>query len=268
MFRYYPIIWATRTSFFKYSFLRGFEGFVGLQHYIKAFTNDPQFLNSLKVTLVYAVTKAPIQIVLALALAVFAAQKKRGMGGIRAVIFIPVVTSFIVVSIVWGMMLNKDVGLVNAMLQTVGLPRLEFLTSKTNALPTIIMISIWKDVGYSVIVLVAGLKGIPNVYYEAAVVDGANKWQQFIYVTIPMLRRALMFVIVMATLGAFQVFIPVYQLTLGGPRDTTNVIVYYIYKKAFRLGEMDYAAALSVVLLIIMLIFSIIQMRIMRSDEE
>ena len=246
MFRYYPIIWATRTSFFKYSFLRGFEGFVGLQHYIKAFTNDPQFLNSLKVTLVYAVTKAPIQIVLALALAVFAAQKKRGMGGIRAVIFIPVVTSFIVVSIVWGMMLNKDVGLVNAMLQTVGLPRMEFLTSKTNALPTIIMISIWKDVGYSVIVLVAGLKGIPNVYYEAAVVDGANKWQQFIYVTIPMLRRALMFVIVMATLGAFQVFIPVYQLTLGGPRDTTNVIVYYIYKKAFRLGEMDYAAALSV----------------------
>lgn len=267
MFRYYPIIWAARTSFFKYSFLKGFEGFVGLQHYIKIFTDDPQFLNSLKVTLVYAITKVPIQIALALGLAVFAAQKKRGMGAMRAIIFIPVVTSFIVVSIVWGMMLNKDVGLVNAILQTIGLPRMEFLSSKTNALPSIIMISIWKDVGYSVIVLVAGLKGIPNVYYEAAVVDGANSWQRFIHVTIPMIRRALMFVIVMATLGAFQVFIPVYQLTLGGPRDTTNVIVYYIYKKAFRFGEMDYAAALSVVLLFIMLIFSLVQMRMMRSEE-
>jgi len=268
MFRYYPMIWASRTSFFKYSFLKGFEGFVGFQHYIKIFTDDPQFLNSLKVTLIYAFTKVPIQISLALLFAVFASQTKRGMGAMRAIMFIPVVTSFIVVSIVWGMMLNKDVGLVNAILQTVGLPRMEFLSSKANALPSIIMISIWKDIGYSVIILVAGLKGIPNVYYEAAVVDGANSWQRFIHVTIPMLRRALMFVIVMATLGAFQVFIPVYQLTLGGPRDTTNVIVYYIFKKAFRFGEMDYAAALSVVLLIIMLIFSMIQMRVMRSDEE
>lgn len=185
----------------------------------------------------------------------------------RAVIFIPVVTSFIVVSIVWGMMLNKDVGLVNALLQTVGLPRMVFLSSKTNALPSIIMITIWKDIGYSVIILVAAMKGIPEVYYEVAIVLGANAWQRFANVTIPMLRRALMFVIVLGTLSAFQVFIPVYQLTEGGPRDTTNVIVYYIYKRAFRFGEMDYAAALSMVLLVIMLVFSLIQMRVMRSED-
>jgi multiple sugar transport system permease protein len=267
LFRYLPIIWAARTSFYRYSFFRGFEGFVGLDHYIKIFTNDPEFINSLKVTLIFALTKVPIQVVLALALAVFAVRNIPGMGAMRAIIFIPVVTSFIVVSIVWGMMLNKDVGLVNAILQTVGLPRMEFLSSKANALPSIIMISIWKDVGYSVIVLVAAMKGISEVYYEVAMVLGANAWQQFINVTIPMLRRALMFVVVMGTLSAFQVFIPIYQLTRGGPRDTTNVIVYYIYKKAFQFGEMDYAAALSIVLLAIMLIFSLVQMRIMRSEE-
>lgn len=267
LFRYLPIIWAARTSFYKYSFFKGFEGFVGLDHYIKIFTDDPQLINSLRVTLIFALTKVPIQVALALALAVFAVQTIRGMGTIRAVIFIPVVTSFIVVSIVWGMMLNKDVGLVNALLQSVGLPRMVFLSSKTNALPSIIMITIWKDIGYSVIILVAAMKGIPDVYYEVAIVLGANTWQRFVNVTIPMLRRALMFVIVLGTLSSFQVFIPVYQLTLGGPRDTTNVIVYYIYKKAFRFGEMDYAAALSMVLLVIMLVFSLIQMRVLRSED-
>lgn len=267
LFRYLPIIWAARTSFYRYSFFRGFEGFVGLDHYIKIFTDDPQFLNSLKVTLLFALTKVPIQVVLALALAVFAARNIPGMGAMRAIIFIPVVTSFIVVSIVWGMMLNKDVGLINAILQTIGMPRMEFLTSKTNALPSIITITIWKDVGYSVIVLVAAMKGIGETYYEVATVLGANAWQKFRYVTMPMLRRALMFVIVMGTLSAFQVFIPIYQLTRGGPRDTTNVIVYYTYKKAFQFGEMDYAAALSIVLLIIMLLFSVVQMRLMRSEE-
>ena len=267
LFRYLPIIWAARTSFYKYSFFKGFEGFVGLDHYIKIFTDDPQLINSLRVTLIFALTKVPVQVALALALAVFAVQSIRGMGTMRAVIFIPVVTSFIVVSIVWGMMLNKDVGLVNALLQTVGLPRMVFLSSKTNALPSIIMITIWKDIGYSVIILVAAMKGIPEVYYEVAIVLGANAWQRFANVTIPMLRRALMFVIVLGTLSAFQVFIPVYQLTEGGPRDTTNVIVYYIYKRAFRFGEMDYAAALSMVLLVIMLVFSLIQMRVMRSED-
>lgn len=268
VFRYYPMAWAFRASFWDYSLLRGFTKMVGFGNYIQAFTSDPVFLLSLKTTFVYAISYVPLQIFLALGLAVFANQKKPGVGAIRAIIFIPVVTSFVVVSIVWGMILNQDVGLLNGLLQTLGLPRMVFLNSKVLALPTIIGISIWKDVGYSVIILVAGLKGVPEMYYEAAIVDGANSWQQFWNITIPMIRRQLMFVTVWATMGAFQVFIPIYSLTQGGPSRATNVIVYYIYKKAFIFGEMGYASAMSIILLAILLVVSVFQMRILRSDGE
>jgi ABC-type sugar transport system permease subunit len=199
-------------------------------------------------------------------LALFSNQKKPGMGAIRAVIFIPVVTSFVVVSILWGMLLNKDVGLINSILATLGFGRISFLLDKENALPTIAAISIWKNVGYSVIILVAGLKGVPEELYDAATVDGANPWDRFLHVTLPMIRRQIMFVIVWASLGAFQVFIPVYSLTNGGPRRATNVIVYYIYSKAFRFGEMGYASALSMALLVILLLLSVLQMRLLRRD--
>ncbi len=265
IFRYYPIIWSARASFWRYSLLGGFQGFVGWDNFIRLF-HDPYFWQSMGVTVKYFVMYVPSVVLLALALAVFSNQKKPGMEAIRALIFIPVVTSFVVVSIIWGMLLNKDVGLVNGVLQTFGLPRISFLMNKHNALPTIVLISIWKNVGYSVIVLVAGLKGVPNEFYEASIVDGANGWQQFWHITIPMISRQLMFVIVWATLAAFQVFIPIYSLTNGGPSRATNVIVYYIYSKAFKFGEMGYASAMSIVLLLIILLVSVFQMRLFKRD--
>jgi len=267
VFRYYPIGWAFQAGFWDYSLMSGYKEMIGFGNYVRAFTADPVFIGSMVVTITYVLFYVPITIILALGLAVFANQEKPGMGVIRAVIFIPVITSFVVVSIVWGMLLNKDVGLVNAILQMVGLPRQAFLTSIQNALPTIIAISIWKNVGYTVIILIAGLKGIPDLYYEAATVDGANGWQKFINITIPLLKRQLMFVTVWATLGAFQVFIPVYALTNGGPSRTTNVIVYYIYKRAFAFNEMGYSSALSILLLIVLLFVSVLQMRLLRSEE-
>lgn len=266
IFRYYPIAWAFRASFWDYSLLGGFREMVGFGNYIKAFTDDPVLLNSLKTTLFFAIWYVPVQVALALGLAVFANQNRPGVGPLRAIIFIPVVTSFVVVSIVWGMILNQDVGLLNGFLQTLGLPRFSFLNNKELALPTIVAISIWKNVGYSVIILVAGLKGIPGMYYEAAIVDGASAWQRFWNVTIPLIRRQIMFVTVWATLGAFQVFIPVYSLTQGGPARSTNVIVYYIYKKGFVFSEMGYASALSIILLAIILVVSLVQMYLLRSD--
>ena len=267
LFRYYPIAWAFRTSFWDYSFLGGYRDMVGLNNYIRAFTMDPIFWSSMRTTLTYGIFYIPIQVSLALALALFAVQKKPGVGTLRALIFIPVVTSFVVVSIIWGMILNQDVGLVNSILQTLGFPRQAFLTSRENALPSIIAISIWKNVGYSLIIFVAGLKGIPEMYYEAAIVDGANPWQRFWKITLPLLRRHLMFVTVWATLGAFQVFIPIYTLTNGGPSRATNVIVYYIYRQAFIFSEMGYATALSIILLITILIITMILMRLLRSEE-
>ncbi len=267
VFRYYPMVWAFRASLWDYSLLRGFIQFVGVDNYVRALTDDPIFWQSMRTTLWYALAKVPLTVSLALGLALFANQPKPGMGVIRALIFVPVVTSFIVVSIVWGMVLNKDVGLLNSILQSIGLPRFEYLTSQTNALPTIIAISIWKDVGYSVIILVAGLRGIASDFYDAAIVDGATLWERFIYITIPMLRRHIMFVSVIGTLGAFQVFIPVFQLTQGGPVRATNVIVYYIYREAFQFSRMGYASALSVILLVVLLFISIIQIRLIRGED-
>ena len=267
VFRYYPMVWAFRASMWDYSLLRGFIQYVGVDNYVRAFTDDPIFWQSMRTTLWYALAKVPLTVSLALGLALFANQPKPGMGVIRALIFVPVVTSFIVVSIVWGMVLNKDVGLLNSILQSIGLPRFEYLTSQTNALPTIIAISIWKDVGYSVIILVAGLRGIASDFYDAAIVDGATLWERFIYITIPMLRRHIMFVSVIGTLGAFQVFIPVFQLTQGGPVRATNVIVYYIYREAFQFSRMGYASALSVILLVVLLFISIIQIRLIRGED-
>ncbi|MCA9832757.1 MAG: sugar ABC transporter permease [Thermomicrobiales bacterium] len=267
VFRYYPMIWAFRASLWDYSLLGGFRKFVGFDNYVRALTEDKFFWHSLRVTAVFAIGYVPLVVVLALLLAVFASQPYRGMGLIRGFIFVPVVTSYIVVSIVWGMVLNKDVGLLNGFLSTIGLPRMEYLTSIRNALPTLIGISVWKDVGYSMIILVAGLRGIPEDYYDAAHLDGANAWRRFIDVTVPMLRRHLMFVTVISTLFAFQVFVPIYQLTHGGPARATNVAVYYIYQRAFKFGEMGYASALSVILLVILMVVSLGQMRLMRGDD-
>lgn len=265
IFRYYPMIWSARASFWDYSLLGGFKENIGWDNYIRMF-NDKYFWQSLLVTGKFFLMYVPSVVVLALALAVFTNQKKPGMEAIRAIVFIPVVTSFVVVSILWGMLLNKDVGLVNSVLQSLGFQRISFLFDKENALPTIAVISIWKNVGYSVIILVAGLKGVSRELYDAAVVDGANAWRRFIHITIPMIRRQLMFVTVWASLGAFQVFIPVYALTNGGPSRATNVIVYYIYKKAFLFGEMGYASALSMALLVILMIVSLLQMRLLKQD--
>jgi multiple sugar transport system permease protein len=188
------------------------------------------------------------------------------MGLMRSLIFIPVVFSFVVVSVIWGLVLNTNNGLLNALLSTLGLPRGTFLTSAQYALPSIIAITIWKEVGYTVIILVAGIKGIPREFYEAAVVDGANRWQQFLHLTIPLLRGPLLFVIVTTTLFSFEVFIPVYQLTDGGPSRSTLVTIFYIYQQAFKFGKFGYAAALSIIMLVIVLAISIIQFRIFRRD--
>ncbi|HUF36996.1 MAG TPA: sugar ABC transporter permease [Anaerolineales bacterium] len=265
VFRYYPMIWAFRTSLWEYSLMRGFTEFVGFDHYVRAFTADPRFWESMRATLYYVGGKVPLTIILGLALAAFANQERRGMGVMRALIFVPVVTSFVVVAIVWGMVLNYNVGLMNSVLQSIGLTRIEFLTSPKNVMPTIIGISLWKDVGYSVIILVAGMRGISQEFYDAAVVDGANAWRRFIHITLPMLRRHLLFVSVISTLGAFQVFVPVY--TLASQQRVAQVIVFYIYRLGFIFGEMGYASALSVILLVMLLLISIIQIRILRSDD-
>lgn len=233
-------------------------------------SGDKYFWNSLWVTFKFVIMKVPLQIILSILLAVMVQREVRGMGVVRSAIFTPVVTSMIVVAILWSMMYHVQQGLINSLIASLDFQRVAFLSDTRRALPAITVMNIWKDVGFTMIILMAGLKGIPGVYYEAAVVDGANRWQMFWRITVPLLQRVLLFVIVTQTIFAFQVFVPVYAMVRppGGPRHTTEVIVYYIYKHGFRTQQMDYASALSVLLLLIILIISLVEMRLLRSEVE
>lgn len=267
IFRYIPILWAARASTWQYSLLGGYRDWIGADHYVRALS-DPILRKSLQVTLTYVVVKMPLEITLALGLALFTNQVRRGIGVLRTFVFTPVVMSMVVVSVVWALIFNADSGLLNAFLRMIGLPKQIFLSNPKLALPSVITTAIWKDVGFSTILIVAGLKGIPGQFYEAAIVDGANRWHLFRHITLPLLRRTLFFVIVTQTIFSFQVFIPVYSMTRGGPLDSTKVIVYYIYQLGFLFQDMGYAAAVSMILLVIILIISLIQIRFLRSDVE
>jgi multiple sugar transport system permease protein len=263
VFRYIPIGAAVRSSLYEYSLLKGYGDFIGLDHYARMLS-DQTFWDSLRVTALFVIYKVPIQIVLSLALAVLLQRETIGAGVVRSAILTPMVTSVIVGSIIWAMMYHSQQGLIQSMLNAVGLPRTAFLSDAGRALPAITAMMIWKDLGFSLIILLAGLKAIPQTYYEAALVDGANPWEAFRRITIPLLMPVLMFVVVTQAVFSFQVFVPVYQMTRGGPLDSTKVLVYYIYQQGFRFQDMGYASALSIVALVLMIIVSYGLMRWLR----
>ena len=267
VFRYLPIIAAARSSLWQYSLLGGYRDFIGMQHYANMM-EDVFFWKSLNVTVLFVVMKVPIQVFLSLLLAILLQKETRSSAVVRSAVFTPVVTSVVVVSIIWAMMYHSQLGLINSLLSIVGIPRQTFLTDTSRALPSLTAMMIWKDLGFSMIIIMAGLKGIPTVYREAAIVDGAGPWQIMYRITLPLLKRVLMLVVVTQTIFSFQNVVPVYVMTKGGPIDSTKVIVYYIYQFGFLFQDMGYASAMSIVTLLILLVVSVIQMRLFRSDVE
>ena len=267
LFRYWPLITTLHASLWDYSLLGGFGDFVGLKHY-QRMLNDPIFWKSMQVTIAYVLMRIPLQTALALLLAIFLSEQSMVNKVVRSAVFTPIVISTIVASTLWALMYHSQIGLFNSVLASLGFEKQPFLTSTALALPSVTAMLIWKEIGFSIIVLMAGLKGIPNEYKEAAVVDGANRIQIFFHITIPLMKRVLMYVLVSQTIFAFQVFVPIYSMTQGGPQNATKVIVYYIYQMGFKFADMGYANALSFVLVMFLLVISLIQMRLLRSDVE
>ncbi len=265
VFRYLPILAAMRASMYQYSLLGGFGDFVGLDQYQAIFA-DSYFRNSLLVTLKFTFYKVPLQVIFSLLLALYLTRQNLATSLVRSAIFTPVVTSVIVVSVLWSMMYHSQLGLINSLLSIVDIPPQAFLSNPRRALPALTAMMIWKDVGFSMIILMAGLKGIPHVYREAAVVDGARPWEVLWYITLPLLRRVMMFVVVTQTIFSFQVFVPVYAMTRGGPLEATKAVVYYIYQYGFLFQDMGTASSMSIVTLFILLVISLIQMRLFRSE--
>lgn len=243
----------------------GATGF-SLENYVYIFT-DPDFQNTLRTTLLFAVIVNPLQIAVALGLALLMNNKLPMTGFWRSLILLPVAIPQSVSAVVWGVAYRPD-GLLNALLASVGIAPQPFLTAPNPAFLSIILVVSWIGVGYWMTMLITGLQDIPKSLYEAVTIDGANAWQRFRYVTLPQLRRPLTFVLVADTVANFLIFAPVQILTKGGPQGATNLIMNDIYTRAFEQGDRGSAAAATVVLVLLVLVIVSVQFRLMHDSRE
>ncbi len=242
--------------------------FEGLDNYIQAFTSDPTFIASLRNTLVFALVVVPVQGGLGLALALLINQKIRGVNAFRTIFFIPVVTSMVVLSMLWKFIYQKD-GLLNAVLNatTFGLfEGTDWLNNQSTALPAIMAMSIWGGVGFHMVIWLAGLQTIPAELYEAAELDRCGRWGKFRYVTWPGLRPTFVFVLVTITIAAFSLFTQPFVMTDGGPLDSTSTIVLHAVTTGFERQQIGYAAAISFIFFFLVLVISLVQRYLTRED--
>lgn len=255
VFRYAPVLIGVWVSLWDYSLLRGFQRFAGLEHYITVFT-DPGMLSAVWITVRFAVGKVVVEVIIGLALSLLLVRSTRVNALIRSVLFVPVVTSSIVLSVIWAMLYNSQSGLINSVLMALGLPPQPFLTSTSQALGSLIGMGVWSTLGLTVIILVVGLGQIDQALYEAAAVDGASVLRRFWHVTLPGLRGPIAFVAAMHTIEAIQVFVPMYNMTNGGPQGSTTSIALFVYKQGFEYGNMGYASAISIVVVLVIVLIS------------
>ncbi|MBP7960358.1 MAG: sugar ABC transporter permease [Caldilineaceae bacterium] len=240
--------------------------FIGLDNYTKLL-GDAEFINSLKVTLYYVILNIPVQTILAIVIAVMMSRLTKSMI-VRAMLILPWLMPPVVVGLLWLWLLDPNIGIVNVALKGLGLNAIAFLGLPKYAMPSVAMINIWEYVGYTALLVFAGLQSIPSSVYEAASIDGASEMQMFWQVTIPLLRPVLVFVLVTSVIGSFQLFDVVAITTKGGPVNATKVINWYIYEQAFSRFNMGYSTALSIVLFGMLVFVSLAQMRFMRAGES
>ncbi len=261
IFNFWPAVRLFLLSFSNYSIMAKKGEFIGISNYLSMF-EDKEFINSLKVTIKMAILIVPIQTILALLFAVAINRKKRIYKFFRVVYFIPAITSFVAVAILWKQLLNPSFGLVNSILESLGLPRSQFLSAIPDAFYSTVFVCIWKSWGYFMVIFISGLQDIPSDVKDATRIDGANSFQELIYITIPMLRKTTLLVIVVTTMDAIKLFVPAYTMTAGGPIGTTTTTVYYVWRQAFRLSEIGPASAMSILLFVIIGIIVILQFKI------
>lgn len=231
---------------------------IGAENYINLFS-DSRYLNAMKNTVVFTLGVVPINVLSALVLAQVLNQKIRGVGVFRTLVFIPYITPVVVWATVWKLILSSDAGILNSFLGIFGITGQNWLFNMDLTMPVVILNVVLKGVGYNVVIFLSALMSVPVVYYEAAEIDGASIFSKFFKVTVPMISPTLFMVVIMTIIGAFKSFANVYNLTKGGPARITQIIVLYIYDKAFREYEFGYAAAASIVLFIIILFLTLIQ---------
>lgn len=259
-------------SMFRYSVLKtdllSTREFVGLEHFV-TMLSDAKLHKAMLNTVWFTVMYIPLLVAVSLGVAVLVNRPLRGMKTFRALYFLPNITSVAVLALIFRRFLSpRPDGPINFLIGLVGIPPQRWLIDVNQAMPSIVGISLWEAFGYFMVIWLAGLQAIPSELYDAAKVDGANGWRLHRYVTIPLLRPTAAFIIVIATIGALQVFGSIFILTGGGPVNATTTVVYQIYSEAFNFGRFGYASALSILFFAIILIVALIQSRYLRFGED
>ncbi|MDI4644083.1 carbohydrate ABC transporter permease [Cohnella hashimotonis] len=267
VFIFYPMLQALWISFRHYNLISAESAFAGFGNYGKLLSDDA-FLASLRHSFYFTVVVLPVQTAISLGLALLIQRRFRGVGFFRTVYFLPVAVSFAIASTIFRLIYNKDYGMLNIVLKGLGLPVLDFLSNPDISMLGIIILCIWRAMGFVMVIFLAGLNNIPDYLYEAAHVDGAGPLQRFYYVTIPLLKRTLAFVVIITTMDALKIFIPIYITTSGGPAGSTSTVVHFIYETAFKQMNMGYAAAAAFLFFLLVLAISAVQLRLFRSDVE
>lgn len=261
VFTFVPIVFSLFLSFCEWDSGNPIQ-FVGLKNFIYMFTKDKSFMISLKNTLYYTVVTVPVTLVLSLGLAILMNKQLKGKVFFRSVLFFPYVASLVAIAVVWMALFNPDRGPVNGLLRSLGVanpPR--WAASTTWAMPTIIGLTIWKSMGYYMIVYLAALQGVSKELYEAAALDGANKWQQFKNVTWPSIMPTTFYVLMLLMVSTFKSYDTMYITTQGGPGEATKVLAYHIYNTAFVSSKFGYASALAMILCLIVIVVTLIQFK-------
>ena len=256
IFFFLPFFQTIGLSFFNYSHSIYSPDFAGIKNYIEILHN-PVFYKVMLNTIIYLVVAVPILAIFPLFLAVLINQKIRGITLYKILIYLPVIVSIVVAAIAFKWLYAQD-GILNYLMQVCHLPKIGWLTDPKYAIYSVIIVTIWKGIGYYMMIYLASLMSVPKELYEACDIDGANFWQKHLTVTVPHLMPTIALVTTISSISAMKIFAEIYVMTKGGPLDSTKTIVYYIYEKAFENLDLGYASAMAVILLVIVMIFSLI----------
>jgi multiple sugar transport system permease protein len=256
-----PILASFVLSFTQWNIV-GTPQFIGLDNYRDIFTNDPRFVKAVQVTLTYAVIYLPLEVICGISLAVLMNQKLRGIGFFRTLFYMPYVVPQVAAALVWVWMLNARYGVVNTVLGWLGIDGPNWLGSPAYTLTSLTIIALW-GVGGSAVIYLAGLQNVPEVFYEAATVDGANSFQKFFRITLPLLSPTIFFQIVLGLIGVFQTFTPAFIAAgaSGGPLQSGLFYMLYLYNRGFETLRMGYASALAWILTVFILIVTVFVLR-------
>lgn len=255
-----PIFATVFFSFAKWDLVNPAK-YIGIGNY-KELLRDREFYKVFINTLYFTIISTPLNVILPLFLAMALNQKIKGIAIYRTAYFLPVVSSMVAVSLVWLWLFNRDYGLINAFLKLIGFSKQGWLNDVRLAMPSVVIVTVWKGLGFYMTIFLAALQDVPDTLIEAAKIDGANWFQRFFHITIPMISPAIFFVVIMSTIWGFQTFDQIYMITEGGPLGSTTVLVYELYKQGFEFLRMGKASAIAIFLLAIILVGTLIQWQI------